>query len=82
MERAEQLIAKGNIPPEIILLAEDLQFCIMLVMRQQIADIGKGLTPTTLIDLGALSSREIKTLKSVQGRVKHLEQLLFDCQFG
>ena len=54
----------------------------MLVMRQQIADIGKGLTPTTLIDLGALSSREIKTLKSVQGRAKHLEQLLFDCLFG
>jgi signal-transduction protein with cAMP-binding, CBS, and nucleotidyltransferase domain len=82
VERAEQLMAKGNIPPEIILLAEDLQFCIMLVLRQQIADIGKGLAPTTLIDLGALSSREKKTLKSVQGRVKHLEQLLFDCLFG
>jgi phage FluMu protein gp41 len=51
-------------------------------LRQQIADIGKGLAPTTLIDLGALSSREKKTLKSVQGRVKHLEQLLFDCLFG
>jgi signal-transduction protein with cAMP-binding, CBS, and nucleotidyltransferase domain len=82
VERAEQLMAKGNIPPEIILLAEDLQFCIKLVLRQQINDISKGLAPTTLIDLGALSSREKKTLKSVQGRVKHLEQLLFDCLFG
>ena len=53
-------MAKGDIPPEIILLAEDLQFCIKLVLRQQITDISKGLTPTTLIDLGALSAREKK----------------------
>lgn len=82
VERAEQLMTKGDIPPEIILLGEDLQFCIRLVLRQQITDIGQGLSPTTLIELGSLSAREKKTLKSVQGRVKHLDQLLFDCLFG
>lgn len=81
VERAEQLMKKGNIPPEIILLAEDLQFCIKLVLRQQITDISQGLVATTHIDISMLSSREKKTLKSVQGRVKHLEQLLFDCLF-
>ena len=82
VERADKLMATGSIPPEIRLLAEDLQVCIRLVLRQQITDISQGLPPTTLIDLGLLSAREKKTLKSVQNRVKYVEQMLFNCLFA
>ena len=81
-ERAQQLMATDTIPPEIIPLAEDLQFCLRLVLRQQIADIGEGLPPTTQVELTRLTQNEKRTLKSVQNRVKQLEQFLTDCLFG
>jgi len=82
VERAEQLVKTGTAPPELIPLSEDLQFCVRLVLRQQIADIDQGQPPSTLIELAKLSAREKRTLKSAQARVKQLDQLLFDCLFG
>ena len=81
-ERARQLMATDTIPPEIIPLAEDLQFCLRLVLRQQIADIDESLPPTTQVELARLAPREKRTLKSVQNRVKQLDQFLTDCLFG
>ena len=81
-ERAQQLMATDTIPPEIIPLAEDLQFSLRLVLRQQIADINEGLPPTTQVELARLTPNEKRTLKSVQNRVKQLDQFLIDCLFG
>ena len=79
--RAADIFTTGSVPPEILQLSEDLQFCIRLVLRQQIADLAAGRSATTLIDLGLLAPQEKRLLKSIQARAGRLNQLLFDCLF-
>ena len=80
-ERATSIFKSKTVPPEIIQLGEDIKFCIMLILRQQIEDIAAGLAPTTNINLELLTDREHKRLKSINGRVGRLDQLLQDCLF-
>ena len=80
-ERATLIFKSQTVPPEIVQLGEDIQFCIRLILRQQIEDIAAGLAPTTNIDLDLLTDKEQKQLKSINGRIGRLEQLLQDCLF-
>ena len=80
-ERAAQIFKTKSVPPEIIQLGEDIQFCIRLILRQQIEDIAQGLPPTTNIDLELLRDKEQKHLKTINGRIGRLDQLLQDCLF-
>ena len=80
-ERAKQLFEMRAVPAEILQLAEDIQFCMRLVLRQQIYDISEGLPPVTDISLEQLSKSEQKLLKTISGRVQRLDQLLQDCLF-
>ena len=80
-ERAKALFEMRAVPAEIMQLAEDIQFCMRLVLRQQIYDISDGLPPVTDITLDQLSKSEQKLLKTISGRVQRLDQLLQDCLF-
>ena len=80
--RAADIFTTGSVPPEILQLSEDLQFCIRLVLRQQITDLAAGRPATTQIDLGLLAPQEKRLLKSIQARAGRLNQLLFDCLFS
>ena len=80
-ERAKALFEMRAVPAEIMQLAEDIQFCMRLVLRQQIYDISDGLPPVTDITLEQLSKSEQKLLKTISGRVQRLDQLLQDCLF-
>ena len=80
-ERAKQLFEGRKVPAEILQTAEDIHFCMRLVLRQQIYDISEGLPPVTDITLDALSKSEVKQLKAVTGRISRLEQLLQDSLF-
>ena len=80
-ERATLIFKTKSVPPEIIQLGEDIQFCIKLILRQQIEDIAAGLPPTTNIDLDLLTDKEQKHLKIINGRIGRLDQLLQDCLF-
>ena len=79
--RAADIFTTGSVPPETLQLSEDLQFCIRLVLRQQISDLAAGRPATTLIDLSLLAPQEKRLLKSIQARAGRLNQLLFDCLF-
>ena len=80
-DRAKQLFEGRKVPAEILQTAEDIHFCMRLVLRQQIFDISEGLPPVTDIPLDALSKSEMKLLKAVTGRISRLEQLLQDSLF-
>ena len=80
-ERATLIFKSQTVPPEIVQLGEDIQFCIKLILRQQIEDIASGLAPTTNIDLALLTDKDHKQLKSINGRIGRLDQLLQDCLF-
>ena len=80
--RAADIFTTGTVPPEVLQLSEDLQFCIRLVLRQQIADLAAGRPATTLIDPALLAPQEKRLLKSIQARAGRLDQLLFDCLFS
>ena len=80
--RAADIFTTGSVPPEILQLSEDLQFCIRLVLRQQITDLAAGHPATTLIDPALLAPQEKRLLKSIQARASRLDQLLFDCLFS
>ena len=79
--RAADIFITGSVPPEVLQLSEDLQFCIRLVLRQQITDLAAGRPATTLIDPALLAPQEKRLLKSIQARAGRLNQLLFDCLF-
>lgn len=80
--RAAALHQFENIPPEVSHLAEDIHFCLKLVLRQQIADISAGISPGTMIELSRLSDREKQVLKTIKGRVSRLDTVLQDCLFS
>ena len=80
--RASALRQTGTVPPEVPRLAEDVHFCLKLVLRQQIADISEGIPPGTMIDLGLLSESEKQVLKGIRGRVSRLDTVLQDCLFA
>ena len=80
-ERAKALFETKTVPAEILQLSEDIQFCMRLVLRQQIQDISNGLAPITDILLEGLSKAERKHLKAITGRIGRLEQILQDCLF-
>ena len=79
--RAADIFTTGSVPPELLQLSEDLQFCIRLVLRQQIADLAAGRPAITSIDPALLAPQEKRLLKSIQARASRLDQLLFDCLF-
>ena len=81
-ERAAALFATKTVPPEVMRLSEDLQFCIKLLLRQQIEDISAGRPAVSQIEITPLSAHEKQILKSVLGRVGRLEQTLSDCLFS
>ena len=80
--RAAALHQSGSVPPEVTHLAEDIHFCLKLVLRQQIADISAGDPPGTMIDLSMLSNSEKQVLKTIRGRVSRLDTVLQDCLFS
>ncbi|MGC6485614.1 MAG: DUF294 nucleotidyltransferase-like domain-containing protein [Candidatus Puniceispirillales bacterium] len=80
--RATALHQTGSVPPEVTHLAEDIHFCLKLVLRQQISDISAGTAPGTMIDLGLLSDSEKQVLKTIRGRVSRLDTVLQDCLFS
>jgi len=79
--RAAALHQTGTVPSEVPQLAEDIHFCLKLVLRQQIADIASGLLPSTKIELDLMNSTEKQLLKSIRGRVGLLPDILQDCLF-
>lgn len=79
--RATALHQTGTVTPEVSHLAEDIHFCLKLVLRQQIADISAGQEPGTKIDLSLLSDTEKQVLKTIKGRVGRLDTVLQDCLF-
>ena len=79
--RAADIFTTGTVPPEILQLSEDLQFCIRLILRQQITDLAAGRPATTSIDPALLAPQEKRLLKSIQARAGRLHQLLFNCLF-
>ena len=80
-ERAKALFETKTIPAEILHYAEDLQFCLSLVLRQQIADIAQGLPAITDILPESLSNQEAKRLKQILGRISRANHLLQDSLF-
>ena len=80
--RAAALAARDDIPPEVGRLGEDVAMVTRLVLRQQIADVAAGQTPSGLVDLRTLSSAETAILKAISGRVTRLDTLLTDTLFG
>ena len=80
-ERAKQLFETHTMPAEILQISEDIQFCMRLVLRQQIQDIADGLAPVTDIQLDGLSKAEQKHLKAVKSRTSRLEHMLQDNLF-
>ena len=58
-----------------------LAFALSMPLRQQIADIANGLTPTSNIDLGLLNDAEKLILKHITGRISRLEALIQDSLF-
>ncbi|MCE2517573.1 MAG: DNA polymerase III subunit epsilon, partial [Alphaproteobacteria bacterium] len=80
-ERARAVLNTSTVPPEVLQLGEDVQFCMRLVLRQQIADIAAGLPPSSMIDPDQLTDQEHKLLKAVRGRISRLDDLLQDCLF-
>ena len=80
-ERAKALFETKTIPVEILQYSEDLQFCLSLVLRQQIADIAQGVSPITDIMPESLSNQEIKRLKQILGRISRASHLLQDSLF-
>ena len=81
LDRAKRLFETRAAPAEILQIADDIQFCLRLVLRQQIQDISDGLLPVTDIALDTLSKDEQKHLKAVTGRIGRLEHLLQDNLF-
>ena len=53
---------------------EDVTFALRMPLRQQIADIANGLTPTSNIDLGLLNDAEKLILKHITGRIAVLKR--------
>ena len=80
-ERAKQLFETRTVPVEILQISEDIQFCMQLVLRQQIEDIAEGLAPITDINLDGISKPEQKRLKTISSRVGRLDQMLQDTLF-
>ena len=80
-ERAKALFETKTIPAEILQLSEDIQFCMRVVLRQQIRDISDGMAPITNIQLDGLSKAEQKHLKAIKNRIIRLDQILQDCLF-
>ena len=79
--RAAALHETGTVPAEVPQLAEDIHFCLKLVLRQQIKDIASGEQPTTKVELAGLNQTEKQVLKSIRGRVGLLPNVLQDCLF-
>ena len=79
--RAEDLRLSNSVPPEVPVLAEDIHFCLRLVLEQQLSDISQGLPPTTKIALEKLNPNDLKLLKSIKARVSRLDTILQDCLF-
>ena len=79
--RASALHQSGTVPSEVPQLAEDIHFCLKLVLRQQISDIASGELPTTKVDIAGLNATEKQVLKSIRGRVSLLPTVVQDCLF-
>ena len=80
-QRAKALIDHHDMPIEVGQLGEDVTFALRMPLRQQIADIANGLTPTSNIDLGLLNDAEKLILKHITGRISRLEALIQDSLF-
>ncbi len=81
-ERARALLQLDDVPPEIGGFAEDIHFCLKLVLRQQIKDISAGLPPVSAIEETILQSGERQLLKAIQNRIRYLEPLIQACLFA
>ena len=79
--RAAALHQSGTVPSEVPQLAEDIHFCLKLVLRQQISDIASGELPTTKVEIAGLNANEKQVLKSIRGRVSLLPTVVQDCLF-
>ena len=79
--RASALYQSGTVPSEVPQLAEDIHFCLKLILRQQISDIASGDLPTTKVEMAGLSASEKQVLKSIRGRVSLLPNVVQDCLF-
>lgn len=75
--RAAALVGRGDIPPEVGRLGED----VAVVLRQQIADIAAAQPPGVKIDLKLLSGAETSLVKSIAGTVSRLDTLMTDMLF-
>ena len=81
-ERSLALAERGDIPPEVGRLGDDVAMGLRLILRQQIADIAAGHLPTTMVDLKLLKPSEVAVLKGIVGRVSRLGTLLEDVLFS
>jgi len=82
LARAKALMDNHHMPIEVGQLGEDVGFALRILLRQQIADIADGLTPSAAIDLGLLNDSEKMILKHITGRIGRLEALLQDSLFA
>lgn len=79
--RAECLAARDDMPPEILQLADDLDFAYQCLLRQQLADIANGKPPGRIVEVAGLHRDDQRRLVRISGRIDRLDSLLRDCLF-